>query len=51
MGDYTIIIEGSIAEYRLTRPESRNSLTFDMYQALENLCRDPGGARVILLTA
>ena len=51
MGDYTIIIEGGIAEYRLTRPESRNSLTFDMYQALENLCRDPGGARVILLTA
>ena len=51
MGDYSIIIEGGIAEYRLTRPESRNSLTFDMYQALENLCRDPGGARVILLTA
>ena len=51
MSDYTIGYDGGIAEYRLTRPESRNSLTFEMYQALENLCRDPGDARVIVLTA
>ena len=51
MGDYTVVQGGGVAEYRLMRPESRNSLTFDMYQALENLCRDPGDARVIVLTA
>ena len=51
MGDYTVVQTGGVAEYRLMRPESRNSLTFDMYQALENLCRDPGDARVIVLTA
>ena len=51
MGDYTVVQAGGIAEYRLMRPESRNSLTFDMYQALETLCRDPGDARVIVLTA
>lgn len=51
MGDYTVVQAGGVAEYRLMRPESRNSLTFDMYQALENLCRDPGDARVIVLTA
>ena len=51
MGDYTVVQAGGVAEYRLTRPESRNSLTFDMYQALETLCRDPGDARVIVLSA
>ncbi len=51
MSDYTVVQEGGVAEYRLMRPESRNSLTFEMYQALEDLCRDPGDARVILLTA
>ena len=51
MGDYTVVQADGVAEYRLTRPESRNSLTFDMYQALETLCRDPGDARVIVLTA
>ena len=51
MSDYTITEEGGIAEYRLTRSESRNSLTFEMYKALEDLCRDPGDARVIMLTA
>ena len=51
MGDYTIVQEGDVGEYRLMRPESRNSLTFEMYQALEDLCRDPGDALVIVLTA
>ncbi len=51
MGDYTVVQGDGVAEYRLMRPESRNSLTFDMYQALENLCRDPGDARVIVLSA
>ena len=46
MADYTVFQAGGVAEYRLMRPESRNSLTYDMYQALENLCRDPGDARV-----
>jgi len=43
--------KGGIAEYRLMRPESRNSLTFEMYQAIEDLCRHPGKARAIVLTA
>jgi enoyl-CoA hydratase len=51
VSDYTITHDGGIAEYRLTRPESRNSLTFEMYQALESLCRNPGDANVIVLTA
>lgn len=51
MSDYTVVQGGGVAEYRLMRPESRNSLTFEMYQALEDLCRDPGDARVIVLTA
>ena len=51
MGDYLVVQGDGVAEYRLMRPESRNSLTFDMYQALENLCCDPGAARVIVLTA
>ena len=51
MADFVITHDGGIVEYRLTRPESRNSLTFAMYQALEDLCRDPGGANVIVLTA
>ena len=40
-----------IAEYRLMRPDSRNSLTFDMYQAIQDLCEHPGEAGVIVLTA
>jgi len=51
VSDYTVVQGGGVAEYRLMRPESRNSLTFEMYQALEDLCRDPGDARVIVLTA
>ena len=51
MSDYTVVQGGGVAEYRLMRPESRNSLTFEMYQALEDLCRDPSDARVIVLTA
>ena len=51
MADYKVVQERGVAEYRLMRPESRNSLTFEMYQALEDLCRDPGDARVIVLTA
>ena len=42
VADFIITHDGGIVEYRLTRPESRNSLTFAMYQALEDLCRDPG---------
>jgi enoyl-CoA hydratase len=51
VSDYTITHDGGIAEYRLTRPESRNSLTFEMYQALESLCQNPGNANVIVLSA
>ena len=51
MADFIITHDGGIVEYRLTRPESRNSLTFAMYQALEDLCRNPEGANVIVLTA
>ena len=51
MTDYVITFKDHVAEYRLTRPESRNSITFEMYQALEQLCVDPGDADVIVLTA
>ena len=51
MADFVITHDGGIAEYRLTRPESRNSLTFAMYQSLEDLCRNPDGAKVVVLTA
>lgn len=51
MSDFMITHKGGIAEYRLMRPESRNSLTFEMYQAIEDLCRHPGKARAIVLTA
>ena len=33
------------------RPDSRNSLTFEMYQAIEDLCEYPGEAGVIVMTA
>ena len=49
--DFTITHKGGIAEYRLMRPDSRNSLTFEMYQAIEDLCEHPGEAGVIVMTA
>ena len=51
MSDFTITHNRGFAEYRLMRPESRNSLTFEMYQAIEDLCKSPGDAGVIVLTA
>ncbi len=51
MPDFTITHKGGIAEYRLMRPDSRNSLTFEMYQAIEDLCEHPGEAGVIVVTA
>ncbi|HAN81236.1 MAG TPA: enoyl-CoA hydratase [Gammaproteobacteria bacterium] len=33
------------------RPDSRNSLTFEMYQAIQDLCEHPGEAGVVVLTA
>ena len=51
MPDFTITHKGGIAEYRLMRPDSRNSLTFEMYQAIEDLCEYPGEAGVIVMTA
>ena len=51
MSDFTITHKGGIAEYRLMRPDSRNSLTFEMYQAIEDLCEHPGEAGVIVMTA
>ena len=51
MPDFTITHKGGIAEYRLMRPDSRNSLTFEMYQAIEDLCEHPGEAGVIVMTA
>ena len=51
MSDFTITHKGGIAEYRLMRPDSRNSLTFEMYQAIEDLCEHPDEAGVIVLTA
>ena len=35
----------------MMRPDSRNSLTFEMYQAIEDLCEHPGEAGVIVMTA
>ena len=51
MSDFTITHKGGIAEYRLMRPDSRNSLTFEMYQAIQDLCEHPGDAGVIVMTA
>ena len=51
MSDFMITHRSGIAEYRLMRPDSRNSLTFDMYQAIQDLCEHPGEAGVIVLTA
>jgi enoyl-CoA hydratase/carnithine racemase len=51
VSDFTITHTGGIAEYRLMRPDSRNSLTFEMYEAIQDLCEHPGEAGVIVLTA
>ena len=51
MSDFTITHRSGIAEYRLMRPDSRNSLTFEMYQAIQDLCEHPGEAGVVVLTA
>jgi len=51
VSDFTITHRSGIAEYRLMRPDSRNSLTFEMYQAIQDLCEHPGEAGVVVLTA
>jgi len=51
VSDFTITHRSGIAEYRLMRPDSRNSLTFEMYKAIQDLCEHPGEAGVIVLTA
>ncbi|MDB4021734.1 enoyl-CoA hydratase [Litorivicinus sp.] len=52
MVDYVTTNTDGIAEFRLNRPKSRNSLTFEMYQALEDLCQvPPTGTGAIVLTA
>jgi enoyl-CoA hydratase/carnithine racemase len=53
MADFEIIDHGQILELRLNRPESRNSLTFEMYQAVQSLCAevDPITHCALVLTA
>lgn len=53
MTEFSITRTEGVAELRFNRPESRNSLTFEMYQALEQLCQNASsvGDRVIVITA
>ena len=53
MADFEILDHGRIRELRFNRPASRNSLTFEMYQALQRLCDeiDPGIHCALVLTA
>lgn len=52
MREFFIGRKNGVAEMRFCRPESRNSLTLEMYAALEDLCKNPGlNIKSILLTA
>jgi Enoyl-CoA hydratase/carnithine racemase len=53
MADFEILDHGRIRELRFNRPASRNSLTFEMYQALQRLCDeiDPDTHCALVLTA
>ena len=44
--------EDGVREIRFNRPESRNSLTFEMYRAVEAACNeaDPGSVSAVVLT-
>ena len=48
VSDFTITHKGGIAEYRLMRL-IQEPLTFEMYQAIEDLCEHPGEAGVIVM--
>jgi len=53
MADFSVTHHDGTVEFRLNRPESRNSLTFEMYQALETVCLNAGTQkdRVVVITA
>lgn len=53
MLEFLIQRADGVVEFRLNRPASRNALTFEMYQALESLCRgvEEQSDRLIVLTA
>lgn len=53
MSEFEIDRSDGVIEFRFNRPESRNSLTFEMYQALESACQKvkENGDRVVLISA
>lgn len=53
MTEYEIRHQDGVVEFRFNRVESRNSLTFEMYQALEQVCLDvkQHSDQVVLITA
>ncbi|NIA70811.1 enoyl-CoA hydratase [Pelagibius litoralis] len=42
--------QGPIGLITFNRPQARNALTFAMYQRLADICRDPGDAKVLVVT-
>lgn len=53
MAEFDIHRADGVVEFRFNRPESRNSLTFEMYQALESVCQNvtANGDRIVLIAA
>jgi enoyl-CoA hydratase len=53
MSEFEIEHSDGVVEFRFNRPESRNSLTFEMYQALELVCQKvkENGDRVVVIAA
>ena len=53
MPEYLTTRADGVLEFRFNRPESRNSLTFEMYGALEEACNgaDPADTSALVLTA
>lgn len=53
MDDLNLTDLGDVFECRLNRPDSRNSLSFDMYRGIENLCLnlDTAKTKAIVITA
>lgn len=53
MAEFDIQRADGVVAFRFNRPESRNSLTFEMYQALESVCQHvtESGDRVVLIAA
>lgn len=53
MSEFEIDRSDGVVEFRFNRPDSRNSLTFEMYQALESVCQQVTeyGDRIVVIAA